>query len=255
MITNKAKMDKIPSRLLKVLKLACSSPINRLLDIGCGTGGYSILLKNNFGAREVYGIELSSVAVRNIKKKGKSIKVTRTDLNKDSLHYPEGYFDLVFAGEIIEHLILPDKLLDDIFRVLSPGGNLIITVPNIANWYCRLQLLMGYQPYSIPVSMKYRWVGAFCAKRREGGVTKRKYTMVNAQEGLDHVRFFTTKGICDLLKAHGFKIIEIKGTTTDEFAVKLPAIIRVLIKGFDNIMASIPGLASGVIINAKKHNN
>ncbi len=245
-------MNKIPPRLLKVFKLNCNKPIDKLLDIGCGTGEFSTLLKRNFKAKEVHGIELSAKAIRKIGRTRRCIKVAQIDLNKENLYYPKNYFDLVFAGEIIEHLILPDKLLREIFRILVPGGNLIITIPNIANWYCRLQLLMGYQPYSIPASMEYRWAGAFLAKQRESTPTKRKYLRVNAKEGLDHVRFFTTKGICSLVKAHGFEIIELKGTTTDEFTINLPFVIKVLIKGFDDLMAHVPNLASGVIINAKK---
>jgi len=240
----------LPTRIVKVLRLSCGKPVGRLLDIGCGSGEFSVLLKKAFKAKELFGVELSPEGQALATEKG--IQVSRLDLNKEPLPYPDNFFGMVFAGEILEHLIIPDDLLDEIFRVLAPGGHLILTLPNISSWHCRVQLLLGYQPYAIPVSMRYRWVGAFLATQRYKGARVKEHAYVNSYDGLDHVQFFANRGACDLVKVHEFNIVEVIGTSTDEFTIVLPPVARTIVKWIDGICTHIPSLASGVIIHATK---
>ena len=63
------------------------------------------------------------------------------DLNKQKLPYNNNYFDLVTLTEVIEHLEDYRGNLKDIFRVLKPGGILVISTPNILNIKSRIRFL------------------------------------------------------------------------------------------------------------------
>lgn len=60
---------------------------------------------------------------------------------------PRGY-DVVLAADTLEHLSDPGRMLDLIHAALAPGSPLLISVPNIANLYVRLNLLFGRFPYA-----------------------------------------------------------------------------------------------------------
>jgi SAM-dependent methyltransferase len=60
---------------------------------------------------------------------------------------PRG-FDAVLAGDTLEHLNQPERMLAMIHDALPPGGRLLLSVPNVANVYVRLNLLIGRFPYA-----------------------------------------------------------------------------------------------------------
>jgi SAM-dependent methyltransferase len=60
---------------------------------------------------------------------------------------PRG-FDAVLAGDTLEHLNQPERMLAMIRDALPPGGRLLLSVPNVANVYVRLNLLCGRFPYA-----------------------------------------------------------------------------------------------------------
>lgn len=116
-----------------------------LLDIGCGDGQISELIAKSTKFK-VFGVDLSSQNVTRCTKRG--IACTQSNLDK-KLPYKSGYFDFVFAGEVIEHLFDTNKFLKEINRVLKPGGVLIITTPNLAHFPDRLRFLFGKNPTNI----------------------------------------------------------------------------------------------------------
>jgi methionine biosynthesis protein MetW len=147
-------------RILKVLDMVKDTPIERLLDIGCGDGSISVLLKEVAQAKEVYGIELSPNGAKKASQKGVNVIVfDLEELNKKRLPYPDSYFDLIFCGDIIEHIFEPSFLLKEIWRVLKKSGSCIVTTPNLASWYNRLFLLLGYQPYGTACSLRFSSAG------------------------------------------------------------------------------------------------
>jgi SAM-dependent methyltransferase len=60
---------------------------------------------------------------------------------------PRGY-DAILAGDTLEHLNEPQQMLEMIRDALPPGGRLLLSVPNVANVYVRLNLLCGRFPYA-----------------------------------------------------------------------------------------------------------
>ena len=148
-------------RLRRVMEVITKSKADIFLDIGCGDGSFSNLLKGLRVVKEAYGIEISPEAAAIAKKKG--IQAVCLDIDEADFPFENDYFDGILAAEIIEHLLNPDHLLREIYRVLKSGGWAIISTPNLASWHSRLHLLFGYQPYPVPVRSeraRYR-VGSF----------------------------------------------------------------------------------------------
>ena len=59
----------------------------------------------------------------------------------------EGPFQVVLAADILEHIRQPEKMLDDIRKVLVPRGILIASVPNFGHWYARGRTVLGLFDY------------------------------------------------------------------------------------------------------------
>jgi len=95
----------------------------KILDGGCGTGAELIFLQQ-YG--EVYGVDLSPIAIKFCKERGLS-KVKVADLSK--LPFQDNFFDLVCLMDVIEHIKDSQIILKEIKRVLKPGGHVFLTVP------------------------------------------------------------------------------------------------------------------------------
>jgi ubiquinone/menaquinone biosynthesis C-methylase UbiE len=105
------------------------------LDIGAGNG---LLLRL---VRERFGFEQSACDYTDDFIKYSAVPVDRVNLDEQRLPYPDSHFDLVTCVETIEHLENFRALLREIYRVLKPGGVVIITTPNILNLRSRLRFL------------------------------------------------------------------------------------------------------------------
>ena len=95
----------------------------RILDVGCGTGGTLMALRE---VADVTGIELDAGAVEFCKERGLEQVFQGA---AESLPFDDNAFDMVFALDVIEHLDDDTVGLQEFFRVLKPGGDLVITVP------------------------------------------------------------------------------------------------------------------------------
>jgi SAM-dependent methyltransferase len=71
------------------------------------------------------------------------IATVSLDLNRGELPFGDGSFDIVVAGEVLEHLVDPTLTVSEARRVLVPAGRLIGSVPNGFHWRARLACLMG----------------------------------------------------------------------------------------------------------------
>lgn len=99
-----------------------------LLDIGCGSGVQIEEIQKD-GTGMAIGIDISRNALRHAQ--GKQIP-RASFIQADVQHLPirECCVDQVVSAEIIEHLSRPEAMLDEIRRVLSAGGEVVITTPN-----------------------------------------------------------------------------------------------------------------------------
>lgn len=115
-----------------------------LLDVGCGSGYTAKLLKSRVPGLVIHGVDISSVALQ--RARAHVDQVWRVDLDKGVLPVTSAQYDTVTCIEVLEHLYDPDHALQEIARVLVPGGHAVLTVPNLAYWRFRLQLLRGRVP-------------------------------------------------------------------------------------------------------------
>lgn len=108
--------------MLKKLRLASDAAI---LDIGTSTGANLRLLRE-LGFHRAIGLDSSVAAIAFCKAKGLGV-VELGDAC--SLPFADDRFDLVLATDVVEHVDRDDRALDEICRVLRPGGYALITVP------------------------------------------------------------------------------------------------------------------------------
>jgi SAM-dependent methyltransferase len=120
-----------------------------LLDVGCWDGvecqSYGVSLKT----QRLLGVEIFEAQAREAEARG--IEVARVNLEQDKLPWADATMDVVVCNQVFEHLkdiFLP---LDEIARVLKPGGRLVISVPNLASLHNRVMLVAGRQPTSIRI--------------------------------------------------------------------------------------------------------
>ena len=104
----------------------------RMLDIGFGSGVIMDAAKAQ--GWEPFGLEVSAPAIDHARQKG--FEVFHGLLEEAA--YPDGYFDLVTASEILEHLPDPAETLREIFRILRPGGLFWGTTPSASGISSRL---------------------------------------------------------------------------------------------------------------------
>lgn len=117
---------------------ALAKPKLDLLDIGCRDG---TLTRMYAGGHALRGLDVDGEAVRRAVEAGLDVK--KHDLNLEALPFPRESFDLVVAGEVLEHLQWPKVVVADIHAALRPGGYFIGSVPNAFRLRNRLQFLLG----------------------------------------------------------------------------------------------------------------
>lgn len=111
---------------------------NIILDIGCNDGYFGKFDKNN----TYYGIDYSKEAIRKTKYTYKDALVY--DLNKLQKLPWDIKYDVIIFADVLEHLTYPDKVLNFFCKnYLKKGGKVVVSLPNIANWQIRLNLLLG----------------------------------------------------------------------------------------------------------------
>jgi SAM-dependent methyltransferase len=109
--------------------LDAAPPGTRVLDAGCGEG---VLVEEYQPRLKIVGIDASY----------SSKFVQRGSVN--ALPYPDAAFDRALCLDVLEHLPFQDQpgALAELFRVLRPGGELLVSVPNLAHLQSRVQFLV-----------------------------------------------------------------------------------------------------------------
>jgi len=115
-------------------------PGQRVLDLGCRDGA---LTQAYLDGNDVVGVDADREALAEAAKLG--IETHWADLDQP-LEFADGSFDVVIAGELLEHLRDPLRLIAEIRRVLRPGGTFVASVPNAYRLKGRLLFLLGRPP-------------------------------------------------------------------------------------------------------------
>lgn len=193
--TMKEKIFYDADRAVKTVTLGLLDPgvdSTRFLDCGPGNCAFTRELIQALGSRDNYAAENAESRLKLARSLG--MKLIECDFNK-GIPCPDAFFDVVHAGQIIEHLNDTDKFVEELYRIIKPGGYCILSTPNLASWHNILWLAMGKQPHVAMVSDRIiRW------KLADGEEMEPK-----------HRRVFTGEGLAMLLNYHRFTVERIRG--------------------------------------------
>lgn len=179
--------DYIDDRIVKVSELLPHTKDASYLDIGCSNGTVTAHLANVIGTQRIYGIDVANIA--QAKKKG--IQAQEHDLNSDQkMPFKKNQFDIITCLDTLEHIYNTDHLIQEIERVLKPGGTAVISVPRTDSLVNIGLLLLGFQLFSGSSSLERNY-GAFSNNRVSG-----------------HMAHFTKKALYEICQHHGLEVVE-----------------------------------------------
>ncbi len=193
----------------------------RVLDLGCGDGAAASLAARRNPGHHLIGLDWSAGALGRARRLGLTVVRSGTD----PLPVASASVDVVIMSELIEHLVDTDAALEEVFRVLKPGGSLLLSTPNLAAWYNRGLVALGVQPIFSEVSLR--------------GVYGRPGHQVAG-----HLHLFTRGALVGLLAARGFTGIGVRGARYHD----VPGPLRPL----DRLFCGWPAAASILLVRARK---
>jgi 2-polyprenyl-3-methyl-5-hydroxy-6-metoxy-1,4-benzoquinol methylase len=171
------KLEFITSNLKKFKK---NNPL--ILDIACNDGG----MTQKYGKYgKIMGIDINKKSVALCKKRG--IPCLCTDVKGLTKKY-KNHFDIVIAGDIIEHVFDTDEFLNNIYTVLKPGGILLLTTANVASLARRGMLLFGLNPF-----LEYSTI------------------LPNKEFNVGHIRYYTVGNMYQQMRHQNYKHVRIYG--------------------------------------------
>jgi SAM-dependent methyltransferase len=192
-----------PQATGRVLELGCYMQITPLLDRVCGYREVRGAYYGPQGKTDRKTIPFPDGDFR--------CDVDHFDAERDLYPYPDGHFDLVIAGEIIEHLIYdPMHLLLESGRVLAEGGFILVTTPNIAGLASVAKALEGKDnPQIYP-----------------------HYKRPDSEPEIGHMREYTAWELGEAVKAAGFEIDRLFTTGIKEYAGHWPLLTLLQEQGY-----------------------
>jgi len=160
-------------RVKKMIELVGTG--KEVLDLGCFSG-YMMkqFIKNG---NKTIGTDTNKMFIKHCQDDG--LNVFYIDSEK-RLPFANSSFDVVVAGELIEHIYDTNKFLEECNRILRPGGELIISTPNMGFWKHRLKLLLG-------LNMPFEYGG-------------------DAGFFIGHIRYFNLASFKRAISGHGFSL-------------------------------------------------
>jgi len=123
-------------------------PGRHVLDLGCRDGA---LTRAYAGENEIVGVDADREALAEAQKLG--IETRWADLD-EALPFEDAAFDVVVAGELLEHLRDPRRVVSEVLRVLRPGGTFVGSVPNAYRLKNRLRFVLGRKPEEDPTHLQ-----------------------------------------------------------------------------------------------------
>lgn len=114
----------------------------KILDLGCGRGDFLKAFKNN-----LFDIKGSDILDINIE----GIDIKKFDFSKDVFPYEDSSFDVIFSKSVIEHINSAENFLKESYRVLKPGGRILILTPE---WKSQMYIFFNDYTHIHPYSIK-----------------------------------------------------------------------------------------------------
>lgn len=153
----------------RILKRLATEPPAKILDLGCSGGLVAAELRRL--GHHVTGVD--SVHVIGVEHNVDHFVCA--DLEQGIPAEVGTGFDVVIAGDVIEHVRNSERLVADMAKVVRPGGFVLASVPNISHWYPRLRVATGRFGYDRRGILDYTHVRFF---------TRRTFERLAAEAGL-----------------------------------------------------------------------
>ncbi|MBP2321755.1 2-polyprenyl-3-methyl-5-hydroxy-6-metoxy-1,4-benzoquinol methylase [Kibdelosporangium banguiense] len=157
-----------------------------VLELGCGTGAMTRHLLGQ--GCQVTGVEIDAEAAEKAGRFAEQVLVADLDTPGALDELADKRFDVVLAGDVLQHLENPGQLLAKAATLLSDSGYVVASVPNVAHGSLRLSLLQGRWDYS------------------DFGLLDRH-----------HLRFFTHSSLEDLFTDAGLRVERTERVTVSPF--------------------------------------
>jgi len=139
------------------LVAALPRPLGRVLDIGCGEGAVGRLLRAE-GATSVTGIELNPQAAERAREALDEVAIGPVEQTLPTLAGP---WDTICCYDVLEHLVDPGAVLEQLRTAAAPGGRLHVSVPNARHFSLVADLVLhgtfGYSEWGHRDSTHLRW--------------------------------------------------------------------------------------------------
>ena len=126
-------------------------PGSKVLDVGCGEGRHIFGILNEFEDVYCYGLDQDIPSLDKCKEGlefFKELDLNSTVFQQGSIYqlpFKENFFDLIICSEVLEHLDDYHAAIDEIYRVLKPGGKFLSSVPSYWPEKICWSLSSGYQ--------------------------------------------------------------------------------------------------------------
>ena len=134
------------ARAARLRQVLADRPPGPILDVGCYDGQVTSQVVDVPAADRVVGADVAQAALVEAARRG--LRPVRAQL-EGGLPFRPATFALVIAAEIVEHVFDTQAAVDELARVVRPGGWLALTTPNLVALSGRAQLLLGRSPHNV----------------------------------------------------------------------------------------------------------
>jgi SAM-dependent methyltransferase len=202
----------------------------RILEMACGAGGITLPLAR-LGAR-VRALDIDAGEVASLRAAAREKRLDNLEVTVDDAFAfrSDERFDVVVASEVIEHVLDPDRLLENVTRHMAPGALLIVTTPN------------GYGPWEFSNYLRPRHVVRRWSWLRRA-LGRPPYV---AGTGPDHCQHYTRRRLFAMFRRHG---LEVHRSMNSDFVLTISKRMRRhrVLGEIDSGLANIvpPWMASG----------
>jgi len=199
--------------------------VNDICDIGCGNGIFTCDIKQKVDCTLI-GVDSNKYALEMASRLGFDRLIHVDDFTKDQLPIDDASVDFVICKDVLEHLIDPVFLTNEISRILKPGGHFLVHVPNHFPIWGRLKFLLT------------------------NNIDTFSYFPGSNRYDFPHIRFFTLSSTVNLLKVSRFNVIE----NLSFFFAQLPIIHRLTPIWFRRLLVkfSTDNFSEGIVILVQK---
>lgn len=205
------------------------------LDVGVGHGIPLLLYARVLPDLDWHGVDVPWATFAHPDLKPFAPKIRGCDLEKDPIPFDANFFHAAVLSEVAEHIPPPafTHALEQIHRVLAPGGVLIVTSPNLVALMNRLIFLVGCSPFHLPIrSPNY------------GG-------------GYPHIHLYSAREVAALGRKLGYEVAAVEHHTYFSYALIQHnrwrnAVVRIYLVAETLLGAVIPSLRDGWLVALRK---